>query len=483
MKMNQLIIALTISLFIGSPTFAQSDFDLFTIIQQAQSQSPRYKLASTKREIAQYQFVAFQSDFKPQISFYGNAPMYTNEYLSVTQPNGAIQFLPVRQNFSNLGFSLSQKLPFSGGEVSINSDLSRFDEFRTKYSQYNGTPLFVRINQQLFSTNTIKWQQKIETLKLAESRREFIQEMENIATQIVSQYFDVIDAQIEMEIAAGNLDATAYNLSIERKRIDLGTTTEDKLLQLELQMLNSSQSLEKSKYTYQVLLLALKSTLGYTDSASFRLLLPNKVATLQVDLQTAIDCAKKNRTEFIAFLRKKTEAQRDLAIAKSARQQVNLTASLGFNRADGNLKTVFTDLQSQQKFSIGFNIPIVDWGRRAAAYNTAKSIQKLTEYNNQMDEININQEITTLVKNIPLLRNNIELSKRVDSVAARRFEISDRLYQLGKISITDLQIARSERDNARRSSVGALRAFWNSFFLLRKLTLYDFEKGVLLVTE
>ena len=88
------------------------------------------------------------------------------------------------------------------------------------------------------------------------------------------------------------------------------------------------------------------------------------------------------------------------------------------------------------------------------------------------------QEITTLVKNFELLKSNIVLAQKTDSVTQRRFVIANNLYQIGKFTITDLNLAQGEKDNARRNYVAALRQFWDSYYMLRRLTLYNFEKNV-----
>ena len=48
-------------------------------------------------------------------------------------------------------------------------------------------------------------------------------------------------------------------------------------------------------------------------------------------------------------------------------------------------------------------------------------------------------------------------------------------YLIGKILITDLNLALREEAEARRSYVSALRNFWLAYYDLRRLTLYDFE--------
>lgn len=451
-------------------------WSLSDVITKAQLQSYNSKLAATQKEISYYQYLTYKSDFKPQISFYGNAPVYNKEYYAVRQPDGSISYQLINQSNNNIGLGISQRIPFSGGTLSLNTDLSRFDNFDTKTKQYSGTPVYLQLNQPLFSVNHLKWSKQIEPLKFEESQRQFAFEIENIAQNAASLYFNILDAQSNIDIAETNLTITRLNYEIEKKRINLGTTSEDRLLQLELQTLKSRQDLERAKYEHTIAQLNLKVLIGLKEDAPMVLAEPKETPALSIDLSDAFNYAKKNRPEFIAFQRKMKEAQRDVAVARAAKQEINLTASYGLNHIGPQIGSIYQNPNNQQRFNIGFNIPIIDWGRRNARYNMAKALEKLTETTNEFEETNIHQGITILVKNIELLQANIQLAQKTDSVAQRRYSLANELYQLGKLSITDLSFAQAEKDNSRRTYINALRAFWDSYYMLRKQTLYDFEK-------
>jgi outer membrane protein TolC len=50
-------------------------------------------------------------------------------------------------------------------------------------------------------------------------------------------------------------------------------------------------------------------------------------------------------------------------------------------------------------------------------------------------------------------------------------------YVIGRIAIDNLIVAQNDKDQALLGYVQALRGYWNAHYRLRKLTLYDFEKG------
>ena len=47
----------------------------------------------------------------------------------------------------------------------------------------------------------------------------------------------------------------------------------------------------------------------------------------------------------------------------------------------------------------------------------------------------------------------------------------------GRISIDNLYLAQREKDQATDQYVRELRGFWQAYFTLRRLTLYDFERS------
>ena len=50
-------------------------------------------------------------------------------------------------------------------------------------------------------------------------------------------------------------------------------------------------------------------------------------------------------------------------------------------------------------------------------------------------------------------------------------------FRSGTASVTDLNTARTESDNATQKYVRDIASFWNYYYTLRKLTLYDFLAG------
>jgi outer membrane protein TolC len=107
---------------------------------------------------------------------------------------------------------------------------------------------------------------------------------------------------------------------------------------------------------------------------------------------------------------------------------------------------------------------------------TAYANKRLNDFTIAQDEVNFEQEVITQVRQFELLRLQIEITKKSDQVALERYNVAQNRYLIGKIDITNLAIALSEKDNAKRSYINALKSFWTSYYNLRGLTLYDFAE-------
>ena len=113
---------------------------------------------------------------------------------------------------------------------------------------------------------------------------------------------------------------------------------------------------------------------------------------------------------------------------------------------------------------------------------TAIADKKLADFQIAQEEVNFEQNIITQVRQFEMLRLQLEITKKADEVAAERYNVSQNRYLIGKIDITNLNIALNEKDDAKRRYIQALRDFWLAYYNLRQLTLYDFAERKLLYT-
>jgi outer membrane protein len=200
---------------------------------------------------------------------------------------------------------------------------------------------------------------------------------------------------------------------------------------------------------------------------------------LQADL--ALAEAKKNRKETLNFSRRLLEAEALTAKAKGDNGlNASLFATFGLTNRGASFTDIYTRPENQQRARIGFTMPIMDWGRQRSIYKVAELNKQLVQYTVDQEEANFEQAVRTQVNQYNTLKARLATTAEADAIAAERYEIAKNTFVIGRISITDLNIALSEKDQARRAHIASLSAFWIAHYTLRQLTLYDFEQGQVL---
>jgi outer membrane protein TolC len=411
--------------------------------------------------------------------------VYYKSVNQVIQQDGTYRYIPVQQTNNEVTLGLRQPLAFTGGIISANSGLGFFKDYNDESAlaeQWSGSVFNVALNQPLFAFNQYRWDKRIQPMLFEESKREYVEDMEDIARQAVDRFFNVLAQQINHQIATFNLANNDTIYKIEQGRYNIGTTSLDKLLQVELQLLTSRQQVAQASLALETARLQLRSFIGLNDGEQFQLVLPEEIPEFMVTVEEALDYAKLNRADYIAFQRRRLQAEESVAQARGRRMQVNARAAYGLNNNGLVLNDVYTNPTEQQQFNLSFSIPVLDWGRNKAMMRTAIANQKLQDFQIAQDEVNFEQNIMTQVRQFEMLRLQLEITKKSDEVAAERYNVSQNRYLIGKIDITNLNIALNEKDDAKRRYIQALRDFWVAYFNLRMLTLYDFSERRLLYT-
>lgn len=482
---NTGLLVLTCIFVLTTSLKAQQKFTLEDIIQRAKNQSPSSKWAETRKENRFWAYRSFRTNYNPQLRLEGELPVYYKSVNQIPQPDGTYRYRPVEQTNNEVTLGLRQPLSWTGGSLSANSGLGFFKDYNDESlqaEQWGGSVFYVQLIQPFFAFNPLRWDKKIEPLVYEESKREYVEEMEQISETAVQRFFNVLEQQINHQIASFNLANNDTIYKIEQGRYNIGTTSLDKLLQVELQLLTSRQQVAQANLALETARLQLRSYIGLNDGEQFQLALPEVIPQFIVTVQEALEYAKQNRADYIGFQRRRLEGEESVARARGNRFQVNARAAYGLNNNGLVIQDVYKDPTETQQFSLAFSVPVLDWGRNKAMMRTAMANKKLTDFQIAQDEVDFEQEVMTQVRQFEMLRLQLEITKKSDQVAAERYNVSQNRYLIGKIDITNLNIALNEKDDAKRRYIQALRDFWIAYYNLRQLTLYDFSARKLLYT-
>ncbi|WP_114781726.1 TolC family protein [Botryobacter ruber] len=447
------------------------------VIQLAQEQSAEARQVVTSRENSYWQWRSFKADYLPQLSLSGTLPDFSRTITPVTQPDGSLEYQPVSNNISEAGITLSQVISPTGGKVFVTSLMQRFDDFDRHQTRYNGNPAIIGLEQPLFAYNALNWSKRIEPLRYEESQKKYVEEREKIAVKATGLYFDLLLAQVNKSIAAKNLANNDTLYQVAEEKYKLGRLSRNDLLQLRLAVLNADLALAQAALDEQTATLALRNYLGLPDSGPFTLAVPEDIPDAGAVALVAVAEAKKNRKESSNFRRRLLEAESLVAKARGDNGfNASVFATFGLTSRGGTLTDIYSRPDNQQRVRIGFSMPLMDWGRQRSIYKVAELNQQLVEYTINQEETNFEQAVVTQVHRYNTLRSRIKTTAEADTIAAERYEIARNTFLIGRISITELNIALSEKDQARRAYITSLSEFWSAYYNLRQLTLFDIEQ-------
>ncbi len=451
---------------------------LIEVVQQAREQSVASKQAVTLKKTNYWKYRSFLADFKPQLSLNGTVPGFTNSYIQVVQPDGTVSFKSVSNNNSTANLLLNQSVALTGGTIYIQQQMQRFDDFAGNKTSYNGIPFEFGIDQPLFRFNKMKWDRKIEPLKFQEGNQKYIGDLEQVALAATGLYFDLLVAQVNLQIADKNRSNNDTLYKIAGHKLELGKISQNDLLQLQMALLTAQKDLASANQSAAVASLKLKMFLSSRDERELELEVPQELDEFAIDPQKALDEAFANRADAITFARRLLEANRDVVQAKKE-NGLNASVSATFGLSNQGLRPgdIYVKPQDREFVELQFTLPIMTWGRNKARTEVAKANQEFAQQSVEQDKLTFEQEIFTQVTLLQMLQKQVKLTKLADQIAANRYQIAQDRFILSNLSVTDLGIAIQEKDRAKRDYILALRDYWQSYYTLRLLTLYDFERN------
>lgn len=483
MSKKSFVYLFTILSFLGCSFQAQAQtkkvLNLDEVLEIARDQSPQAILAKHTFLGQYWSFRTFKAKYKPALNMNANLVDF-NRSLEKEYDFGTGEEYYVKKfsNNSSLGLSLNQNVGLTGGTVFAQSSLRRFDRFGdNSSSQYITVPASIGFSQPVFKYNPLKWEKKIEPIKYEEAKKTYIDDIEQVNQRAVSLFFNLALAQLNMAIANMNYSNADTLYKIAQGRYNIGTIAEDELLQMQLKYLNAGADLNQRKIDLQIQEFQLRSFLGYNNNVQLSLLIPNEIPELSIDLDQALALAYENNPDIQRMERQLVEADRDVAQAKGEKGlQADIFGTFGYTGSADQLDASYKNLLDEQKFRIGLNLPIMEWGLGRGRLKMAESNREVVKVNVRQDRIDFDQSVLLAVAQFNFQDDQVMIAAKADTVARKRYEVSKQRFFIGKIDVLDLNVADSEKDISKRNYISTLRNYWSDFYMVRRLTLFDFLK-------
>jgi outer membrane protein TolC len=452
-------------------------------IDIARKQSPQALVARHSFRSQYWNYCYFKANYKPSLTF-NSTPRFNHSINPITLPDGTSQYLQQNQLTTDANLSLTQNIAFTGGSLSLRTYIQRLDNLDNKAYSYQTNPLLIGYEQSLFGYNYLKWDKKIEPVRFEEAKKSYVETMEIVSANATMRFFNLARAQTNLKIAMFNFAQADTLYTFAQGRYNIGTITENEMLQLEINRLNEESSMLNAQIEVDDCMQILSAYLGFNEAVDIIVEVEDKAPQFLVDINEALQLALTNSPDMLSMTRRKLESESNIALAKaSAGLKADVYAQFGLTQTGGEISSAYKDPHNHQYVQLAIRLPILDWGRGKGQVRVAQSRRDMV-YTQEEQNLNIlEQNIQKIVKQFNLQAGKVAIAAKTDRTAERRNEVARKLYILGQSTILDLNASISEKDAAKRNYIYALYNYWSLYYALRSLTLYDFEKNIPLTED
>jgi outer membrane protein TolC len=435
-----------------------------------------------------WEYKYYRADKLPQFNV-GSSPLsYNNSIRQDYVPQDqSWQFNQQKNITSSASLKMTQTVGLTGGNFSASSDIGMVKNFLgDQTTMYSSNMISMGYRQKINGYNAMRWKSKIEPLKFEIAKKQFIQSREDIAVKTTNKFFVLVDAQIEINISKTNLANADTLYQIGKGRYQVGTLTQDELLNFELNLMNARIALTRAN---QGLLRArsdLNIFLGLEKNMIIDCDLPKSIrSSLQINVDAAIQKAMENNPDILSQERQILEQDSNVKLVKS---QNGLSADINAQAGLNQKSLVFADAyQNPNQFQnialFGVSVPIIDWGKRKGQLWMAKSNREVVVNTVKQARIDFEQSVLMNVLEFNLQSDQVQNSAKADTIAQMGFDVTMRRFKIGKLDVTKLNIARTDLENAKRAYINSLRKYWVSYYTIRQFALFDFENNTNLTAD
>jgi outer membrane protein TolC len=465
---------------------AQPDVKFMTLDQVIDIASQQSLDAFRNRNMylsSYWEFRNFKADKLPSLSLQATPLDFSRSMQRVyNYEQNRDEYRPREFLNSDLAMLLNQNVGFLGGTIFARSELNLSQNLGgDKLTTWNSTPISIGYSQSLSGYNQLKWRSKIEPVKFERAKQQYIQSKEVLAINATRRFFDLVDAQIEVSIANTNLSNADTLYRIGMGRFQVGTVTQDELLNLELGFMNARLALQRANLGLERARADLNSFLGYDKDTRIECIIPDNLPELTVNPAEALSMATENNPNILNHQQRLLEEDRRV---KQAEAQNGINADLyalyGLNQNAEKLADVYVDPLERQRLRVGLNIPILDWGSRKGQLSMARSNREVVRISVNQERIDFEQNVLMNVMEFNMQREQVLNTAKADTIARMGYDVTMQRFLIGKLDVTKLNLARNDQEQARRAFIRSLRSYWSYYYTLRQLTLFDFEKKVTL---
>ena len=484
--MNLKILYITLGILSTELLAAQNqtmEMSLEQVVKIARLESPDARTARHSFRSAYWNYKYYRANYLPSLSL-SSDPNLNRAINKITMGDGSVKF--VEQNLLNtdLTLNLSQNIPWTGGSLFLETSAQRMDLFSEHKYSWQTSPVMIGYRQSLFGYNSLKWDKRIEPVRYQEAKKSYVETLELVSANAINKFFALATAQSNYDIASFNYANADTLYRYAQGRYNIGTITENEMLQLELNRLTEETNRMNARIEMDNCMQELRSYLGIQEDRELRVRINSQGPDFRVNLDEALALAYENSPDIQAMKRRKLESESAVARARAnAGLKADIYLRFGLTQTAEKLPDAYRNLLDQQYVSLSIALPILDWGKGRGRVRLAKSQQELIKAQIEQSQMNFERDVTLSVNQFQDQTRLLDIAVLADSVAQCRYKTAYNIFVMGNINVLDINSAQVERDNARREYISQLYTSWLYYYNIRQLSLYDFVRDEDIIYE
>lgn len=416
----------------------------------------------------------FYKSFLPDIGLNFTFPSYNRSISEVAQPDGTFAFKESNSANSRVNLSISQKIPFTGGKLTISNSLNRLDLFgdTQNTTSYSASWFGVNLSQPLNFFNAMKWDKKIQDAKFEYNNIMNLKNGIAVKKKAIKNYFELIKIKNEKATITKRLEVTRKYKSYIINLINAGKVMAYDSIDVELKLLSEQKNL---RFVDKAENLKIESINTFFKNELFK-----KSDSLTIPV-TNTNLKEKdfyiNKYMDVYYL---TEKNNLLSFQKNIKQlernkfyAASLSVGAGYNKSAQDYNGIFKNPNESQNFSISLNVPLLDFSKKSIELEIIRSQYDIEVLNLEQEKIFNIERISFLYEEINDLLDNLNIEKsRTDLLKIKLSRMRTLLYAQ-KILFQDYSETENSLFESLNARINITQNIYTKIIELEEITLIE----------
>ena len=389
---------------------------------------------------------------------------------------------------SSATFRVDQPILFTDGKISLTNQFGWQDNISTTNVTTENKAYFNNLNlsltQPLFTYNRLKTQIKTLELNNENAQLNYCIQRLNLEKNVSQFFYNVYLAQMSLSIKQDELANTQKSNEIIKNKVEAGLAAKEELFQSEVNLATAESAVESGRVSLESAKDQFKQYIGMEVSDELGVMADVAVTPIEVDGKKALEHGLASRMELRQRQINVETSQFDMLAVKAINEfRGDMVLSVGVSGDNPNMGDIYAKPTKSPRVSLGFNIPLYDWGERKARIRSQEAVintQKLG-YTNQETQIKV--DIRQVIRNLGNLKNQIAIALQNQKNSQLTYDINLERYKNGDLTSMDLNLFQVQLSDKKMAYAQSLINYKIELLNLKIQSLYDFTTNEAVVPD